>query len=50
MFSCYQEANKIANMMVLPLLLIYDIIFYPKEIQDQVLCTNIPEKCFLLLQ
>ena len=56
MFSRYQEANKIANIKVLDLLLFYkrklsyDTTFYHKDIQDQVLCTNVPEKCFLLLQ
>ena len=56
MFSRYQEANKIVNMMGLDLLLfykrkiIYDTTFYHKEIQDQVLCTNVLEKCLLLFQ
>ena len=55
MFSRYQEANKIVNMMVLDLLLFYKENWFTippsiKGISDQVICTNIPEKCLLFLQ
>ena len=56
MLSHYQEANKIANMTVLDLLLfykrklIYGTTFYQKEVQDQVLGTKVHEECLLLLQ
>ena len=56
MFSHYQEANKIVNMTVLDLLLLQKrqltngTTFYHQEIKDQVPYTNVPEKCFLLLE